>query len=57
MTLADGEGNVVDEMSYGTEGGHDRSLTRAVDGDPEASFIAHPDLEFSPGFKANGEDF
>ena len=37
--------------------GEDRALTRAVDGDPEATFILHPDLAFSPGFKSNGEDF
>jgi len=57
VTLADAAGDVVDQMSYGSEGGYDRSLTRAVDGDPESTFIAHPDLEFSPGFKSNGEDF
>lgn len=57
VTLADVEGNVVDQMTYGSEGGHDRSLTRAVDGDPEATFIAHPDIEFSPGFKSDGSDF
>ncbi len=57
VILADAEGDVVDQMTYGSEGGHDRSLTRAVDGDPEATLIAHPDMEFSPGFKSNGEDF
>ncbi len=57
VTIADADGNVVDQVTYGSEGGNDRSITRAVDGDPEATFIAHPDIEFSPGFKSTGEDF
>jgi hypothetical protein len=57
VTLADAEGNEVDQMAYGSEGGHDRSLTRAVDGDTEATFIAHPNLEFSPGLRSDGSDF
>lgn len=57
VTLADAEGNVVDEMSFGTEGGNDRSLTRAIDGDPEASFIAHPTSAHSAGRKSDGAEF
>ena len=57
VILADADGNVVDQMTYGSEGGQDRSLTRAVDADPEATFIAHPDVAFSPGFKSDGSEF
>jgi len=57
VTLADADGNVVNEMTYGSEGGNDRSLVRAVDGDAEATFIAHPTIDYSPGFKSDGEDF
>jgi hypothetical protein len=57
VILADANGNVVDQMTYGAEGGADRSLVRAVDGDPAATFIVHPDIAFSPGTKSNGESF
>jgi len=49
VILADASGNTVDQLIYGSEGGNDRSLVRAVDGDPEASFIPHPGTAFSPG--------
>ncbi len=57
VVLADNYGNEVDRMSYGSEGGRNRSLTRATDGDPEASFILHPDSGMSPGTKQDGADF
>jgi hypothetical protein len=57
ITLADREGNAVDTMIYGSEGGLDRSLTRATDGDPEASFIPHANGMFSPGLRQDGEPF
>ena len=56
--LSDPEGNLVDGMTYGEEGGNDRSLTRAVDGDGEASFIPHPGTAaFSPGTRSDGTSF
>ncbi len=57
VVLADNYGNEVDRMSYGSEGGRNRSLTRATDGDPEASFILHPDSGMSPGTKQDGSIF
>ncbi len=57
VTLADPHGNTVDFMTYGLEGGRDRSLTRAVDGDPDAVFIPHGGRGFSPGLRQDGTPF
>ncbi len=58
VTLRDAMGKVIDQMTYGPEGGYDRSLTRATDGDPESSFIKHPgDSAASPGLKSDGSAF
>ncbi len=57
VTLADAEGNSVDAHTYGSEGGNDRALCRATDGDPDASFIPHPNLAFSPGTRVDGTAF
>ncbi len=57
VTLADSYGNTVDEMRYGPEGGKDRSLTRAEDGNPDSPFVQHPDPGMSPGTKQDGSSF
>ena len=57
VTLADSYGNVVDEMTYGSEGGKDRSLTRAEDGNPDSPFVQHPGRGMSPGTKQDGSPF
>ncbi len=58
VVLSDRDGEVVDAMSFGPEGGQDRSLTRANDADPAASFVPHPaDRAFSPGLRSDGRPF
>ncbi len=57
VTLGDENGNTIDMMTYGSEGGNDRSLTRAVDGDAEANFIPHGGQVFSPGLRQDGSPF
>jgi hypothetical protein len=58
LFLVDPDGTVIDTLTYGAEGGDNRSLTRATDGDPDAPFIPHPgDSPFSPGTRANGDLF
>jgi Lamin Tail Domain len=50
-------GEVVAEMSYGPEGGHDQSLVRATDGDAAAPFVGHRTLSqapASPGRRSDG---
>ena len=43
------DGSIENEVSYGSEGGHDRSLVR-VSADPAAEMVQHPgDQPFSPG--------
>jgi Lamin Tail Domain len=57
VTLADNYGSDLNSMTYGSEGGNDKSLTRATDGDSDSSFIVHPVTSFSPGFKSDGSSF
>ena len=57
VTLTELNGNVVDQMLYGAEGGKGHSLVRVVDGDPEAAWAAHPDVAHSAGLKQDGTPF
>jgi hypothetical protein len=54
-------GDVLDTMTYGTNGGKDQSLTRAIDGDPTAAFVLHktlnPSAPASPGTRSDGTAF
>lgn len=50
-------GAVVDRVVYGAEGGEDRSLVRAKDGDRGAAFVQHTGAVASPGLKSNGMGF
>jgi hypothetical protein len=57
VTLTDKTGNVVDEMSYGSEGGGGVSLVRATDGDPSASWGLHSLRKHSAGLRSDGSPF
>lgn len=57
VTLSNNSGVIVDQVIYGGEGGHDRSLVRATDGLSGAAMIAHPGLACSPGANQSGAGF
>ena len=58
VTLRDENGELADTVTYGGEGGKDKSLNRTTDGDPEALLDLHQgDLPFSPGTKMDGSLF
>ena len=58
ISLVSPDGAVADSVTFGPEGAIGRSMTRAVEADPDGLFIPHPgDAPFSPGTKANGELF
>lgn len=57
VTLANARGDVLDQLTFGSEGGRDRSLVRAEDADPAASFIPHPSVVCSPGARQDGTPF
>ena len=51
---------VVQEHTYGSEGGKDQSLTLATQGDPSSGWVSHLDISsepWSPGTCANGSAF
>jgi hypothetical protein len=53
-------GELLAELTYGAEGGHDQSLTRDLDGDPEAAMVGHRSVSAqpaSPGRRADGGAF
>lgn len=57
ITLFNASGSVEDVFDYGSEGGHDTSLTRSPDA--FGDFIAHTsvnDFTFSPELTINGKD-
>ncbi len=54
VRLADVDGNPVAEVAYGAEGGQDKALARAVDGDEAAAFVLGAP---TPGTKADGSQF
>ena len=55
--LSDAEGNPVDAVTFGAEGGDDRSVTRAEDSNPETSLIPHPGSAYSAGTRQDGSPF
>ncbi|MBU1533838.1 lamin tail domain-containing protein [Myxococcota bacterium] len=57
VTLSDQDGKEIDSMTYGSEGGNDKSLTRATDSDPESTFIPHPGNGSSAGLQSDGSSF
>lgn len=55
VTLRNASGVLIDQLSYGAEGGRDVSLTRAPDG--QGDFVAHHTVSsrpFSPGATTGG---
>jgi hypothetical protein len=57
VTLTDKTGKLVDEMSFGPEGGKGMSLVRATDADPNASWVLHPSRKHSAGLRSDGSPF
>lgn len=57
VRLTNLKGSVVDQMSYGAEGGVGVSLVRGNDGDPSSSFVKHPGKAHSAGVKQDGTAF
>ncbi len=58
LTLYRTDETASDAMSYGADGGADRSLVRATEGDATAPFVPHPgDAPFSPGTRVDGTLF
>ncbi len=52
------DGTLEDEVTFGVEGGQDRSLVRETEGDPDAPLILHPgEYTFTPGTKIDGTLF
>lgn len=56
-------GNAIDSVTYGSEGGDNQSLTRELEGDPEAALVKHTEITgengavYSPGRCADGVRF
>lgn len=54
-------GETLDVVSYGSEGGNNQSINRAIDGDPQAGWVLHSTLagglSYSPGTKSDGSPF
>ncbi len=58
VVVRNATGAVIDRLVFGAEGGADRSLVRATDGDKGAAFVAHPgSVVASPGLRTNGNPF
>ena len=57
ITLSDLDGETVDEITYGREGGRDVSLVRENDGDKEAPFVENTAGVATPGTKQDGSPF
>lgn len=57
VTLTDKTDTVVDEMSYGSEGGNGVSYVRTADGDPEATWVLSSDRAHSAGLRNDGSPF
>lgn len=57
VTLSAQGGEIMDQMSFGNEGGSGVALVRKVDGDPSAAWIQHPGKGFSPGTRVDGTSF
>ena len=57
VRLVAADGSTIDWVTYGSEGGKDKSLVRATDGDPKAPYVQHAGAGWSPGTKADGSEF
>ena len=57
VTLTDKMDTVVDEMSYGSEGGKGVSIVRATDGDPNAAWVLTTSGSHSAGLRNDGSSF
>ncbi len=62
VILRNAAGKVMDKMTYGAEGGKDRSLVRGKETDVTSAFAAHPGgpqnkVVCSPGTKVDGTGF
>jgi len=54
------DGEILAQLGYGPEGGHDQSLTREIDGDPDSPMVGHRSLSdqpASPGRRWDGGSF
>ncbi|HKE14301.1 MAG TPA: trypsin-like serine protease [Kofleriaceae bacterium] len=59
VTVAAADGTVLDQMTYGAEGGQDQSLVRSVEGE-QSDFVLHTEVSSqpaSPGTRADGTAF
>lgn len=60
ITVRAADGAQLATATYGSEGGDNQSLNRAVDGDPETALIRHTELSdavASPGTRVDGSPF
>ncbi|MBW2703401.1 MAG: lamin tail domain-containing protein [Deltaproteobacteria bacterium] len=57
IRLLQADGNKIDEVIYGSEGGQNRSLVREIDADPNAAWVQHPGSAFSVGTRQDGSSF
>jgi len=58
LIVRNASGAVIDRLVYGAEGGNDKSLVRAMDGDKASAFVAHPGaVTASPGLRTSGAPF
>jgi C1A family cysteine protease len=60
ITILAADGSLLASMTYGTEGGKDQSLVRAIDADPAAEFVQHQTVSAepaSPGTRSDGSPF
>ena len=60
VTVRTAGGALLATAAFGSEGGRDQSLVRAVDGDPAAGFVLHQTRAAavaSPGRRASGQPF
>lgn len=58
VILRSARGAVIDRLVYGAEGGGDRSLVRAADGDGSSDMVVHSgSAPASPGLRTNGMPF
>ncbi|GMV43079.1 MAG: hypothetical protein AMXMBFR64_47950 [Myxococcales bacterium] len=57
VRLVAADGSTIDQVTFGKEGGKDRSLVRSTDGDPKAPYIQHKGSAYSPGTRSDGTAF
>ncbi|HVV85584.1 MAG TPA: lamin tail domain-containing protein [Kofleriaceae bacterium] len=60
VTVRRADGTVLADLRWGAEAGHDQSLTREIDGDPDSPMVGHltrSSAPASPGTRADGRPF